>query len=306
MNVLFGSNNLKNNEYAAVGLGNFDGLHIGHMSLINTLISEAKINKLCSIVYTFVIHPENITRKKLVNYLLTNSEKKIELLKSTNLDNLVFEDFNEEYSRMSPEDFIKKILIKKLKIKLAVVGFDYRFGYKGQGDIELLKEYGKKNDFKVIVIPPIKLKDEIVSSTLIRGLVKKGDMDGVFKYLGRHFSLTGDVIKGRNVGNKIGFPTANINIDQDYIIPKQGVYITKTVFNNEIFQSVTNIGYNPTFDGIENLCIETHILDFDSHIYGKKIEVFFLKRLRSEKKFKTVNELIKQLKKDVNDARESF
>ena len=148
-------NNYFNNK-TGVGLGNFDGLHIGHMALINTLIREAQLNNLCSVVYTFRRHPENILRKKLITPLLLTEQKKIELLSEINLDCLYFDDFNEEFSRLSPEDFVKRVLIDKLNIKLAVVGYDYRFGYMGQGDVEFLKELGKKYGFRVVVIPPIK------------------------------------------------------------------------------------------------------------------------------------------------------
>ena len=160
---------------AGVGLGNFDGLHIGHMTLINTLICESKLNSLESLVYTFKKHPENIIRKKLLTPLITTVNKKVELLDKTDLDCLYFDKFDESLSRMKPEAFVKDILVARLNIKLAVAGFDYRFGYMGQGDTELLKGLGKEHGFKVLVVPPVKVDDEVVSSTSIRKCIVAGD-----------------------------------------------------------------------------------------------------------------------------------
>ncbi|MCX7710955.1 MAG: bifunctional riboflavin kinase/FAD synthetase [Clostridia bacterium] len=292
--------------YTGVGLGNFDGLHIGHTSLINILIRESKLNGFKSVVYTFTKHPENILRKKLFTPLLTKESKKIELLNETALDCLYFDEFDEEYSRMSPEEFVKKILVNKLKAKIAVAGFDYHFGYKGEGDVQLLKELGKKYKFKVIVIPSIKIDDEVVSSTKIRQYVAKGSMNRVFNLLGRHYSITAEVVSGRRVGNTIGFPTANINPEGYLVLPQNGVYITKTLLNGVLYKSITNIGYNPTFEAEKRLTVETHIIDFERDIYGEKIEVFFLKKIRDERKFSSINELKDQIKSDMQKAREFF
>lgn len=292
--------------HTGVGLGNFDGLHIGHMALINTLISESKLNGLKSLVYTFTKHPENILRKKLFTPLLTTVSKKIELLEETSLKYLYFDEFNESYSRMKPEAFVKDILVDKLKVRIAVAGFDYRFGFKGEGDVELLQKLANKYKLRVVVIPPIKIDDEIVGSTMIRQSVAKGDMNRVFKFLGRHYSITGDVKSGKRIGNKIGFPTANIHPEDYLILPQYGVYITKTLLDGQLYTSVTNIGVNPTVDGSGKICIETHILDFDRDIYGKRIEVFFIRKVRGEKKFIDKDGLALQIQKDVMKAREYF
>lgn len=289
-----------------VGLGNFDGLHVGHMALINTLINESKLNGLNSVVYTFTKHPENILRKKLFTPLLTTVGKKVQLLGETALRYLYFDEFDENYSRMKPETFIKEVLVGKLHMKLAVAGFDYRFGYKGQGDTALLKELGSKYGYKVIIIPPIKIDNEIVSSTLIRESVAKGDMDRVFKLLGRHYSITGEVADGRRVGSKLGFPTANLHPEDYLILPHYGVYITKTLYNGKFYASVTNVGINPTFKDITRSSVETHILDFNQDIYRKNIEVFFLLKLRPEKKYARLEDLIEQIGKDIQKAREYF
>lgn len=294
------------NGFTGVGLGNFDGLHIGHMSLISTLINESRLNGLKSIVYTFTKHPESILRKKLFTPLITTVGKKIELLADTPLDYLYFDEFDENYSRMRAETFVKEVLVGRLKAKLAVAGFNYHFGYKCEGDAKLLKELGKKYGFRVIIIPPLKVDDAVVSSTLIRSKIFKGDMDQVFKLLGRHFSITGEVRDGRRVGSRIGFPTANIHPENYLILPQNGVYVTKTLLDGNLYESVTNIGMNPTFGENTTVCVETHILDFSGNIYNKNIEVFFLTKIRGEKKFASKEELIDQITKDVVFARNFF
>lgn len=307
METIYASNSDYNFEKpTGIGLGNFDGLHIGHMTLINTLINESILNSLESVVYTFKKHPENIIKKKLFTPLIITMEKKIELLNQTDLDYTYFEEFDEEYSRIKPEDFVKEILVEKLKMKLVVVGYDYRFGHKGKGDIHLLKELGEKFDFKVIIIPPVKLDNEIVSSTIIRKYIERGYVDKAFLLLGRHYSIKGQVEKGKGIGRTLGFPTANITSKNHLIFPKKGVYITKAKIEDNIYSSITNIGNNPTFGKNEDISIETFIIDFNNDIYGKEIEVFFIEKIRSEKKFSDIEELIIEMKKDLLKARNYF
>ncbi|QNU65732.1 bifunctional riboflavin kinase/FAD synthetase [Ruminiclostridium herbifermentans] len=287
-----------------VGLGNFDGLHIGHMALINTLIRETQLNGLASVVYNFTKHPENILRKKLITPLLLTEQKKIDLLSEINLDYLYFDEFNENFSRLSPEEFVKQILIDKLHIKLAVVGYDYKFGYHGDGNVEFLKELGKKYGFRVIVISPITCDNEIISSTRIRELVINGDLETAYKLLGRNYSITAEVVSGRRIGNTIGYPTANINPERFLVLPANGVYITKTLLDGKFYNSMTNVGFNPTFEDCKQKNVETHIIDFNQDIYGKKIEVFFLKKIRDERKFESVEQLMQQISKDMCQAKE--
>lgn len=306
MKVIYGSKQpIEFTKPTGIGLGNFDGLHIAHMALINTLISESKQRGLDSVLYSFTKHPENIIRKKLFTPLITSTNKKVRLLELTQLDYTYFEEFDEFFSRMSPEAFIKDILVDKLKMKLAVTGYDYRFGYKGQGDVAFLRELGQKYNYKVITIPVIKVDDDIISSTLIRKYVKKGDMDSAFKLLGRHYSITGVVEKGKRIGNKLGFPTANIYPEEYLLMPMDGVYVTRTLLDGKIYNSITNIGNNPTFNERKK-SIETYILDYSGDIYGKDIEVFFLKKTRGEKKFNTIDELVEQIRKDIESARQYF
>ena len=294
------------NRSTAVGLGNFDGLHVGHMALVNTLISEARIHGLQSVIYTFTKHPENILRKKLFTPLLTTVGKRVQILGETALDTVYFDEFDEEYSRMNPESFVREVLLDKLGARLVVAGFNYRFGYMGQGDVGLLKTMGKRYNFRVIVIPPVKVDDEIVSSSTIREYVNKGEMENVFRLLGRHYSITGEVMDGKRMGRRIGFPTANLHPEEYLILPREGIYITKTFYNGEFYSSLTNIGRNPTFEELAKVSVETHILDFDKDIYRSSIEVFFLSLLRDELKFENAQELSKQILQDVSAANEYF
>lgn len=290
-------------KHTGVGLGNFDGLHIGHMALINTLISECKLNDLHSVVYTFTKHPDTMLRKSLINQIITTNEQKTKLLESTTLDTLCYKEFDEAFSRLSPSEFIKSILIDTLRIRLAVVGYNYRFGYMGKGDVDYLRKSGVKYGFKVIVIPPVKVKSEIVSSTLIREYIKKGKMERVFQLLGRHFSLYGTVIAGRRVGRTLGFPTANILAHSKMVVPANGVYITKTKYGNKWLNSITNVGIAPTLRKGNAFSIETHMLDYNDDIYGKDIEVCFIHKLRDEKKYESIEALKKQVNDDIKEAK---
>ena len=306
MKVIFGLDKGEIKAPTGIGLGNFDGLHIGHMALVNTLVNESRLNGLESMIYTFTKHPENILRKKLFTPLLTTCSKKIQLLDETALNYLYFDEFDENYSRMKPDSFVRNILVGRLKMRLAVAGFDYRFGYRGEGDVNLLRELGRLYNFKLIVIPPIKIENETVSSTLIRESVAKGDMERVFRLLGRHYSITGEVKDGRKLGSKIGFPTANLHPEDYLILPHKGVYITKTLLDGKFHPSLTNVGLNPTFGDVERISVETHLLDFSQEIYKKNIEVFFISKMRNEKRFKNRDELIAQIKKDIVTAKEFF
>ncbi|TYQ13046.1 UNVERIFIED_CONTAM: riboflavin kinase/FMN adenylyltransferase [Acetivibrio alkalicellulosi] len=307
MKIISGSNlQCKSMKQTGVGLGNFDGLHIGHMTLINMLINECTLNSLESLIYTFTKHPENIIRKKLFTPLITTVNQKVELLSQTSLDYICFEEFDENYSRIKPEVFVKEILVERLKMKVAVAGYNYRFGYKGEGNVEMLKELGKRLDFRVVVVPQVKIEDEIVSSTIIRKYIKKGNMDNVLALLGRYYCIEGKVKEGKKIGRKLGFPTANIYPEGHIIIPGDGVYITKTTVADQSYVSVTNVGNNPTFPGENKKSIETYILDFENDFYGVDIKVFFIKKIRGEKTFKNSEQLVAQIQKDVITVREYF
>lgn len=284
----------------AVALGNFDGVHIGHQELINSNINEAKKRNLKSTVLVFRNHTKEILKKNGDSkiQLLTSFDQKIDILKGFGLDTLYIADFNENLMKLSPEEFVDNILLKKLNTKLVTVGFNYRFGYKASGDVELLKKIGLDKGIDVNITPPVYVGDEIVSSTAIRNSIKAGDIKKANRFLGRNFTIMGSVVKGKNRGRKLGFPTANIKLIDNYVLPKQGVYITNTIVDGEKLISLTNIGYNPTFNEDE-LKIETYILDFNGNLYGKTLQIQFIDFIRDDVKFNTAQELIEQIEKDV-------
>lgn len=284
----------------AVALGNFDGVHIGHQELINSNINEAKKRNLKSTVLVFRNHTKEILKKNGDSkiQLLTSFDQKIDILKGFGLDTLYIADFNENLMKLSPEEFVDNILLKKLNTKLVTVGFNYRFGYKASGDVELLKKIGLDKGIDVNIIPPVYVGHEIVSSTAIRNSIKAGDIKKANRFLGRNFTIIGSVVKGKNRGRKLGFPTANIKLIDNYVLPKQGVYITNTIVDGEKLISLTNIGYNPTFNEDE-LKIETYILDFNGNLYGKTLQIQFIDFIRDDVKFNTAQELIEQIEKDV-------
>jgi len=291
-----------------IGLGNFDGLHLGHMALISELSAQCRQRGMPSLVYTFSNHPDNVLNKKRSSTkpLIMTLEKKVELLGQSGVDFLYLEDFNQDYARISPEEFVRDILVQKFRIRLAVVGFNYTFGRGGLGNIDTLKFLGEKYNFEVLVIPPIKIDNDIISSTLLRKHIEKGNLDKVRLFTGRDYSIYGTVTMGRQMGTKLGYPTANI-IPEDYLVlPKKGVYITQTLLDGQIYNSITNIGKNPTFGQQKHTSVETHIFGREGNMYGKRIEVFFLEMLREERTFSDSEELREQIRADIMAAKEFF
>lgn len=300
MKIIDAMNSSEKKYVTAVALGNFDGIHIGHQYLLKSNIEKAKEKNLKPSVLFFKNHTKTILKKD-ENFkidILTSFEEKIQLLKELGIEIVYVMDFNERIMKLSPELFVKNILLERLNAKLVTVGFDYRFGYKAQGDSNYLKELGKANGFVVNVIDPVYVEGEIVSSTIIRNLIINGYIEKANKLLGRNYCLIGTVIKGRSRGRKLGFPTANIRLNDRYVIPKTGVYKTFTYVDNSKFLSLTNIGYNPTFNE-KNLKIETYILDFDEDIYDSIIKIEFMEFIRDDIKFNSVEELKNQMHKDV-------
>jgi riboflavin kinase/FMN adenylyltransferase len=303
MEVLYSANDEIFKNGTGVGLGNFDGIHVGHISLINMLVNQAAFEKITSIVYTFEKHPKNILKELENTPLLTPLAKRKEIFKELKLEYLYLEDIDVEYLRMSPEEFVKKVLVDTLNIRFAVVGSDYSFGDKGRGDVYLLNRLGQKYNFRVIVVPSIRINGEKVSSTLIRDLIIDGQVEYANELLGREFSIVGKVLQGRKIGRKIGFPTANLSPIGNLVVPSNGVYITFTKIRNMIYKSMTNVGRNPTFGSLAATSIETNILDFNKDIYNEEIEVFFIKKIRDEIKFGDKDKLVKQLNLDMKEVR---
>lgn len=299
---VFINKEIKLNEGTAVSLGNFDGLHIGHKLLINTMKEKAKQHNLISSVFTFTNHTTRTISSNNFPNLIISNEKKIELFEDLGIDILYMMNFNEDVMNLSSEEFVKKYLVQQLNVKLIVVGFNYRFGFGAKGNTETLKLLGKKYGFEVIVLDPIYIEKNIISSTYIRNLIREGNIHKCNELLGRPYTIIGSVVNGKCRGRDLGFPTANINLLHEYVIPKRGIYKTITKVGNDVFLSVTSVGTNPTF-GNNEITVETYILDFNKNIYNEVIEISFLEYLRDVIKFNNEHELIAQIKKDVRQAR---
>ena len=280
-------------------LGFFDGIHKAHQKIIGDAVNEAK-NGFKSIVITLDKSPKEYFGKTSEESL-TPYSKKNELLESLGVDEIYYLEFNERLQKLSAVEFIECIL-KQLNVEKVFCGFDYRFGYKGLGTPDLIKDSG----IEVIVQEKQKIDEEKISTTVLKEFVRKGEFSKYKEYTGRFYSISGLVVKGRQLGRTINFPTANLELDDKYLLPEtNGVYITKIKVNNKIYKSVTNIGYNPTVSDEKNKkFIETHILDFNEDIYGEKIEIYFYEFLRKEQKFESFDHLKEQLKLDKKSCEE--
>lgn len=289
--------NKRINEKTVIALGGFDGLHIGHRALIEKTISTAKRKGCKSMVFTFKNHPLMVINKERAPKLLLNNHDKLNLLKSYGIDIVNLVNFDTEFMQMTPEAYITS-LAKNYNAAGLVVGFNHRFGYKNLGDTDLLKALSKTYGFSLNIVSPVKYRGDVVSSSKIRNLLgEDGDVEKAAKMLSRPYFLEGTVVRGKQLGRKIGFPTMNLDYRSEFILPRGGVYFTVLEHNGRRFRSITNIGYNPTVEN-DKLSVETHIIDFDEDLYDEIIKINFIKRIRDEKKFNSLQELSEQLKKD--------
>jgi len=282
------------NNYIA--LGSFDGLHIGHLSLIYKVVEIAKNNDGKSMVFTFKNHPKTLINKEDVPKLLMDNNRKVEILRIHKVDIVCFQEFNIEFMKMTPKEFVE-FLVFKYKIKGFIVGFNYKFGYKNLGNVELLRKLQNEYGYELYVMEPCTYNDKVISSTRIRKSLEDGEVLDACRMLSLPYTLSGEVIHGKKLGRTIGFPTANLKYNQDFILPKIGVYYTNIKVNNNIYKGITSVGNNPTVEG-KTLTIETYILDFNKDIYGETIDISFIKKIRDEKKFNNLEALKDQLKKD--------
>lgn len=289
---------IKNIDKSVVTIGKFDGIHKGHTVLIEKAVDLAKKENLKSIVFTFKNNPISYFSNILTREIITEDEK-MDKLKSLGVDVVIDIPFNKEMAQISAENFVKEILVDKLGVKKLIIGHDFAFAKNREGTPAVLEILGKKYGFTVDVIGPVTINNIRVSSTYVKDLIYAGRVEEVKSYLGRNYFIEGQVIPAKQLGRTIGFPTANIKLEENLIIPKRGIYATKVHIGNDIYFGATNIGYNPTVNG-EKMSIETNILKFNEDIYGKTIKLEFLERIRDEKKFKDLNELKIQLKMDTN------
>ncbi|RQD75389.1 MAG: bifunctional riboflavin kinase/FAD synthetase [Candidatus Syntrophonatronum acetioxidans] len=303
MEVFYELENYKGEHPLILALGNFDGLHMGHRKILEYTIIKATKEKARSGVLVFDPHPLKIINPSQEIPLLTPLHFRAELINEMGIDIFLVASFNEELAKIFPEDFVKDYLVKKFKVKGVVVGFDYSFGYGGLGKVDHLKKFGQDYGFDVEVIKPYKIKGRAVSSSLIRRFITSGEVEEASLYLGYHFTLEGEVVPGEGLGKIIGFPTANLAVSENLVIPGNGVYLTITSFRGRELYSLTNIGLKPTFQG-KKRTIETHILDFNDNIYKHELRIKFLQKIRNEVPFANMEELKKQISQDIKIARE--
>jgi len=281
-----------------VTIGTFDGVHIGHRKILERIIYSANELNCNSMVLTFFPHPRMVLQEGSDVKLLNTMEEKITLLQEISIDSLVIHPFDKEFSRLTAEEFVKEILVNKLHIRKIIIGYDHRFGRNRTANINDLIHFGKEYGFDVEQISAQEINDNAVSSTKIRNAILEGNIALAKEYLGYNYFFSGTVIKGKQLGRTIGFPTANIHIEEDYkLVPKNGVYIVKGTCNKETFLGMMNIGKRPTVDG-KNQTIEVHFFDFDKDIYNQHFTIEILEFIRDEQKFDSLNALKDQIQKD--------
>lgn len=289
-------------ESSVVALGNFDGIHKGHQALIKEAVKLAQEKNCSSVVFTFSNHPLNVLSKKTVVKNILDLDAKAQVIEDLGVDYMVNVAFNEFMRTSEPDVFVKRCLVKSLKAKHVVCGFNYSFGYMAKGNPDMLKDFGAEYGFDVSIIPEVDVLGEAVSSTRIRKLIGEGNMKDYLECVGRRYKLKGRVIEGQKVGRTIGFPTINLNLLEEYALPLNGVYVTKTYVNNTEFKSVTNVGIKPTLGSFAKNA-ETHIFGFEGDLYGQIVEVEFIDLLRPERLFNNIEELAAQIEQDCLDAK---
>ena len=293
----------KNHKKSIILIGNFDGVHLGHQKLFDSAKKHKKKENLKIGVVTFDPIPKMFFNKKLKNYRISNLNQKLSIFKKFKVDFVINKKFDKKFSKIKCNKFISEIIYKKLNPKIIFVSNNFRFGNKREGDVKLLKLLEKKYNYKIINPPTLKKKNKTISSTLIRKLLTDGKLNLANNYLNRNWSIEGVVKKGRNMGKKIGFPTCNIDIE-NYVIARPGVYAVKVniLNSNKILKGIANLGYRPTFNQ-KKILLEVNIFNFSRNLYNKKLTVEFIKFIRSEKKFKGIDQLKKQIKLDLKSAK---
>jgi len=298
MKVIHNYHNFPEDTQTVVTIGTFDGVHIGHRKILDKLIKKAKKKGLKSVLLTFFPHPRMVVQSNNSIKLINTIEERIEILGKTDLDYLVIQPFDRSFSNLSAFDFVRDVIVDKLNTHTLVIGYDHRFGKNREGDFEQLKEFSHTFDFEIKEIEAQDINNTSVSSTKIRKALETGDIKTANQYLKHPFFFNGIVVKGQQLGNTIGFPTANIEISENYkLIPKNGVYVIKAIHQEKHYFGMLNIGNRPTVSG-NNKTIEAHIFDFNENIYGEDLRIIFLYFLRDEQKFDSIEILKEQLKKD--------
>ncbi len=295
--------NFYTDEKTFVTIGTFDGVHFGHQKILEKLVSEAKEAGKKAILLTFFPHPRMVLQKNTTIELLNTIDERAKLLEKTGLDYLIIHPFDKAFSKTTALEFVKDILVNTFNISKLIIGYDHHFGKNREGNIEQLTEYSHLYDFIVEEIPAQDIDDVSVSSTKIRRALANGNLKTANNYLGYNFMLNGFVVNGKKIGGTIGYPTANIDIKEDYkLIPKVGVYVVKSIIENKTVYGMMNIGNRPTVNG-KHQTIEVHFFDFEKDLYGKNLKIELIYFLRDEHKFDSLDSLILQLKEDEQTSR---
>jgi len=303
MKVIRGIENIKEGlSYPLLTIGNFDGVHLGHQKIFRLLVERARVVNGTSIVLTFQPHPLKVLSPQKAPPQLMTIDQKAELIGSFNIDYMICVNFTREFSRIEAEDFVRDILVGRIGVKEIFIGANYLFGKERKGSPELLKTMGRESGFTVTVVEELKVKGAIVSSSMIRSLIRGGEVEEASVFLGRPYSVDGTVIEGTKRGrNLLRIPTANLETPNE-LLPKNGVYAVRVRLGAGTYKGAANIGFNPTFSE-KRLSFEVHILDFDGDILGEKIRIEFIKRLRNEMKFDNIHALAHQMRKDIEETR---
>ncbi|MFV0305789.1 MAG: bifunctional riboflavin kinase/FAD synthetase [Moheibacter sp.] len=294
-------------ENPVLTLGMFDGIHLGHQGIIQNLNNIAEEVKGESILLTFEPHPRVVLGKNTDDLqLLTTLDEKVELLKNLGLQNLILHPFTKVFSELSSEEFVKNLLIEKIGIHTLIIGYNHHFGKNREGNFEQLKQLSEEYGFNLKQIEEVKSHDNSISSTDIRFALNNSDLDFVSKGLGRNYRLSGKVVHGDKLGRTLGFPTANLEVEKYKLIPENGVYIVKVHFQNKIHKGLLSIGTRPTVTNSNEKRVEVYILDFEQDIYDEIISIEILKKIRDDKKFNSVDELVQQMERDKKELLTQF
>lgn len=306
MEIICGVKHFSKDKYPGIviGIGNFDGVHSGHKFIIQKIVKRAKATHRKSLIFTFPVHPLNVLKEKGWPLPLTTLSQKLILFCSLGVDICLLEDFNQEFAERAPYKFVREILKESLGVKEIFIGENYRFGRGRRGKIKDLIKWGKRWGFKVRVLPLIQIKKELVSSTRIRELIKAGQVASASQLLGRPYTISGQVVKGRQRGISLGFPTANIEPNLSLIL-KDGVYVVEIEENGKNYRGLLNLGKRPTFDEHKRI-LEVHLFNYSGSLYGQEVWIKVLQRLRDELKFDSSLALINQIREDIKEAKEFF